>query len=180
MKWLTIELRQLKITCYHIKMTKQGFALSYSHLAAPGQSVGRCTATKSTWAISVIRNTEIRSHKETTHLFWLSLWIPFVRLIATESCQVCSHGEYRFPEKNSSTFHGLFQGHFRTFQGHFHCRSMCITVKKYRVTGQNLEFPCNLPSSHRSVRTGRWKWLFFLHFLCFFFIEIRLIYNNLR
>ena len=80
-------------------------------------------------------------------------------------------GEYRFPEKKSSTFQGLFQGHFRSFQGHFQCHSRCITVKKYRVTQQNLEFPCNLPPSHRSVRTGRWKLLFWTLF-CVFFIEI--------
>ena len=94
------------------------------------------------------------------------------------ACRI-TNGEYRFAEKNWSTFQGLFQGHFHTFQGHFHCRSRCITVKKYRVTGQNLEFPCNLPSSHRSVRTGRWKLLLFFFFFTFFVFVFHWIKINL-
>ena len=90
------------------------------------------------------------------------------------------HGEYRFPEKNSSTFQGLFQGHFSSFQGHFQGRSTCIAVKKYRKTWQNLEFLCNLPSSHQSLRTGTWKSLFFHISYGFFFIEMRSIYDNSR
>ena len=93
---------------------------------------------------------------------------------------VLLHGEYRFPEKKSSTFQGLFQGHFSSFQGHFQGRSTCIAVKKYRKTRQNFEFICNLPSSHQSLRTGTWKLLFFFTYLYVFFIDRRSIYDNSR
>ena len=71
----------------------------------------------------------------------------------------------------------LFQGYFRSFQGHFQCHSRCVAIKKYRVTWENLEFVCNLPSSHRSLRMGRWKLPFVGNF---FFIEMRFIYDNSR
>ena len=86
------------------------------------------------------------------------------------------HGEYRFPEKNSSTFQGLFQGYFYSFQGHFQRHSRCVTIKKYRVTRQNLEFVCNSPLSHRSLRMGRWK----LPLVGIIFIEMRFIHDNSR
>ena len=73
--------------------------------------------------------------------------------LTMEILQSC-HGEYRFPEKNLNTFQGLFPGHFRSFKGHFQCRSRCIAVKTYTVTRQNLEFPCNLPSRITQNRYG--------------------------
>ena len=76
------------------------------------------------------------------------------------------HGEYRFPKKVKHYIQGLFQGQFRSFQGLFQCRSRCITVKKYRVTRLNLEFPCDLLSTHKSFRTGRWN-IFFRYFCTF-------------
>ena len=91
------------------------------------------------------------------------------------------HGEYRFPEKNSSTFQGLFQGHFRSFQGHFQVRSRYIAVKKYRITRQNLEFPCNLPIKSPITQNWYMEIAFFFTFLyVVFFIEMRSIYDNSR
>ena len=93
----------------------------------------------------ILQNITYRGQAGKLALTRLPMWV-----------KIWPHGEYRFPEKNSSTFQGIFQGHFRSFQGHFQGSSRCIAVKKYRITQQNLEFPCNLPSSHQQgIWTGR-------------------------
>ena len=103
----------------------------------------------------------------------LKFWFMFCTNICSAVCiAICCTGPSRVnitwwvqnsrkkKKKKPKQFSRPFPRHFRSFQGHLRCCSRCIAVEKYMVTWQNLEFPCNLPSSHGSLRTGRWKLCF--------------------
>ena len=90
------------------------------------------------------------------------------------------HGEYMFPGKSSSTFQGLFQGHFSSFQGHFQGRSTCVAVKKHRKLNKILNFYVlyHQVTNHSELVHGN---RFFSYiFWVFFPIEMRSIYDNSR
>ena len=74
------------------------------------------------WEIHGYLPTRSLSHWPTPHMH---------RNLLYYQMEIPRHGEYRFPEKKHlSTFQGLLQGHFCSFQGHFQCYSTCNHSKE--------------------------------------------------
>ena len=99
----------------------------------------------------------------------------FVTFLTTD---MINHGEYRFTEKKfkhfSRTFSRTFSQFSRTFSLLFQVHR---SKKSYRVTRQNLEFPCNSPqvTDHSERADGNcFFWTFFPY------IEMRFIDDNSR